>query len=154
PGDPGFYLRMRIAFAPSDSSRVYIVSGTATAGLFRSNDAGISFERLATQSLTSIAVDENNPDVLYLGSYSGSSGLFKSTDGGATLRLIASGLFSAVAVDPQRPQVVYAGLRSGSVLRSVDGGETFSPAGQGITGDRVLGLGIVPAQPTRMFVWM
>jgi photosystem II stability/assembly factor-like uncharacterized protein len=142
---------MRIAFAPTDSSRVYMVSPSETNGLFRSNDAAKSFDRVAIQPLSSIAVHPRNPDVLYVGNSFG--GLFKSTDGGLSLRLIASAPISFIAVDPQSPEVIYAGS-GGSVLRSFDGGQSFSQAGQGLVGDRVLGLGIVPTQPRRLFVWM
>jgi hypothetical protein len=151
PGDPTFFLRMRIAFAPTDSSRVYMVSPSETNGLFRSNDAAKSFDRVAIQPLSSIAVHPRNPDVLYVGNSFG--GLFKSTDGGLSLRLIASAPISFIAVDPQSPEVIYAGS-GGSVLRSFDGGQSFSQAAQGLVGDRVLGLGIVPTQPRRLFVWM
>jgi len=154
-GDPSFYLRARLAFAPSDSSRVYMVagSGSPTMGLFRSNDAGRSFERIAAQALSSIAVDPRDPDVLYLGNGSAPSGLFKSTDGGITLRSVASGAFNYISVDPQSPDIVYA-ASGGSVLRSVDGGESFTPSGPGLYGDRLIGLGLVPTQPRRLYVWM
>ena len=125
PGDPPFYIRTRIAFAPSDSSRVYLVSGTPTLGLFRSNDAGESFDRVAIQPLSSVAVDPRNPDVVFVGYSFGGGGLFKSTDGGLTLRLVANGLIAFIAVDPQRPDDVYA-ASGNSVLRSVNGGESLA----------------------------
>jgi len=153
-GEPSFYTVMAIAFAPNDSQRVYVVSGLGTSGLFRSDDAGDSFTRMATQPLTSIAVDRSDPDVLYVGSYTTPVGLFKSTDGGVTLRLVSSEAISSIAVDPERPEIIYTGLYFGSVLRSVDGGQTFHPAGQGLVGNRAVALGIVTAQPTRLFVWM
>jgi len=153
-GEPSFYTRMAIAFAPSDSRRVYVASLSGTPGLFRSDDAGDSFTRVASQPLASIAVDPSDPDVLYLGSYTTPVGLFKSTDGGVTLRLILSAAISAIAVDPERPEIIYAGLYFGSVLRSVDNGQTFNPSGQGLVGDRALALGIVTARPMTLFVWM
>ena len=64
-------------------------------------------------------------------------------------------LFSSIALDPERPNVIYAGLRQfGRVIRSLDGGQTFAPAEVGLSGDRVLGLGVDPGQPMRLFVWM
>ncbi len=154
PGNPSFWNRTRIAFAPSDSRRVYLVSSSpGSSGLFRSDDAALSFDPLSMEPLRSIAVDPRDPDVLYAGS--ANRGLFKSTDGGRTLtQVVPNGAIETIAIDAQSPQFIYAGLQSGSVLRSVDGGQTFSPAAQGLTGDRVLGLGIVPAQPMRLFAWM
>lgn len=128
-GDPTFYIRTRIAFAPSDSSRVYLVSGGPSTGLFRSNDAGKSFDRVAAETLSTIAVDPRDPNVLYLGNGSGVGGLFKSTDGGLTLLSVARGTISYIAVDPQSPDIVYAA--SGPlVLRSFDGGQSLLQAGR------------------------
>jgi hypothetical protein len=46
------------------------------------------------------------------------------------------------------------GNRSGSVFRSLDGGATFAPAGSGLTGAGVMGLGIDPRNPARLYAWM
>lgn len=149
--NPSFYTRMHVAFAPSDSRRVYVVADSP-GGLFRSNDAGQSFDRLSSRYLTSIAVDPRDPDVLYAADLYG-NGLFKSTDGGLTLRMVQPGYFSSIAVDPQRGYV-YAGLQSGPLLfKSLDG-ETFVAEGRGLSGDRVLALAVDAAQPTRLFAWM
>jgi photosystem II stability/assembly factor-like uncharacterized protein len=153
-GDPSFYTRMAIAFAASDARRVYMVSGYGTTGLFRSDDAGSSFTRVANQSLNSLAVDPRDPDIIYAGNFTTPVGLFKSVDGGVTLQFLSNAPISSIAVDPERPEIIYAGLFVGSVMRSLDGGQTFTPAGQGLSGDRAMVLGIAPAQPTRLFVWM
>ncbi len=151
-GDPPFQVPRRIAFAPSDSRRVYLVGPSA--GLLRSDDSGKIFARMSTEGLASIAVDPSNPDILYVGS-SGTRGVLKSTDGGRTLQqLPTSGSITGISIDPQNPEIVYAGSRTGKVIRSVDGGRTFAPAGVGLTGDRVLGLRVDPSRPTRLFAWM
>jgi photosystem II stability/assembly factor-like uncharacterized protein len=145
--------RMRIAFAPSDSRRAYMVRQGG--GLFRSGDGGQSFDRLLTDTMDALAVDPTDPDVVYVGTFSSGRGLFKSTDGGRSLQqLAASGNFSAVAIDSKNPQVIYAGAWSGLIIRSLDGGQTFSPVTAGLLGDRVLGLAVDPSQPTRLFAWM
>lgn len=150
--NPFFSVPRRIAFAPSQSSRVYMVGPSA--GLLRSDDGGQSFERLSIEQLASIAVDPSNPDVLYAGS-ANTRGVFKSTDGGRTLQQLAtSGFINDLAIDPELPRIVYAGSRAGVVIRSIDGGQTFAPAGTGLTGDRVLGLRIDPSRPSRIFAWM
>jgi photosystem II stability/assembly factor-like uncharacterized protein len=46
-------------------------------------------------------------------------------------------------------------LRQGfEIIRSLDGGQTFSSVTNGLFGDRVLGLGIDSGAPTRLFAWM
>ena len=147
-----FATRMRMAFAPSDSSRVYVTAG----GRFlRSDDGGQSFRDLQPELLGSVAVDPSDPDVVYVGSWSTGRGIFKSPDGGFTLgQLSVRADISAIILDPERPEVLYAGLRAGRVIRSLDGGETFASASVGLLGDRVLGMGIDPKLTTRLFVWM
>lgn len=137
-------------------SRVYVAFPGPTffgGGLYRSDDAGGSFAPVSSLPFGAIAVDPRNPDVLYAGTYGGFDGLFKSTDGGVTLQDLGQpGIYSALAVDRRDPKVIYAGERFGQVIRSRDGGLTFSPASSGLTGAGVHGL----AQDTdgTLFVWL
>jgi photosystem II stability/assembly factor-like uncharacterized protein len=143
----------RIAFAPSDPNRVYVTSYFA--GLYASSDRGTSFDRLSFLALGSLAVDPSDANVIYVGAYADGSGIYKSTDGGHTLQQTAQrGNFYDLAVHPKNPQIVYAAESFGSVLRSLDAGATFTRADRGLSGDRVLGLGVDPVHPSRVFVWM
>jgi photosystem II stability/assembly factor-like uncharacterized protein len=142
-----------IAFAPSDPNRVYVTSYFA--GLYASGDRGASFDRLSFLALGPLAVDPSDANVIYVGAYADDSGIYKSTDGGRTLQQTAQrGNFHDLAVHPKNPQIVYAAERFGSVLRSLDAGATFTRADRGLSGDRVLGLGVDPVHPSRVFVWM
>jgi len=156
-GAPTIYGNSRMAFPTS--SRVYLASPGFPGqdfpgqGLYRSDDAGQSFALLSSLPFGALAVDPTNPDVLYLGTYSSPAGLFKSTDGGQTLQTLGrSGGFSAIVVDRRNPEVIYAGGKFGRVLRSVDGGRTFTPASDGLDGAGVHGL----AQDSEgtLFVWL
>ncbi len=150
---PYFSFFTRIAFAPSDSRRVYVSSGVG--GLLRSDDGGESFQQLQFFSLGSIAVDPGDPNLLYVGSRTGNRGLFKSADGGRTLQQLSVRVdIKTIALDPKRPQVLYAGLQMGTVIRSLDGGQTFALADRGLSGDRLLGLGADPRNPMRLLAWM
>ncbi len=142
----------RLAFA--SPLRVYLVCSVAPeAGLYRSDDAGRSFRLLNTQPAGTIAVDPVNPDVFYIADFNGTTGLFKSIDGGTTLQDLGHpGSYAALAVDRGDPRVVYAGERNGQLLRSLDGGQTFSPASQGLVGAGV--LGIVQDAAGTLYAWM
>ena len=86
-----------IAFDPRNSNRVF--AGTASGGLWQSDDAGASwrpnFDFLPNLSVTAIVVDPSNPNTMYLGTGEASGGLvgvgaFKSVDGGVTWAYLAS----------------------------------------------------------------
>jgi len=124
-------------------------------GLFWSIDGGQSFTKTRASRFGSVAVDPGNADVVYVGAWTTNRGVFKSTDGGRTLQTtgLTTGNFAALAVDPQDSTVVYAGHRTGTVFRSLDGGATFAPAGTGLAGAGVMGLGI-ERSTRRLYVWM
>ncbi|HEY5001084.1 MAG TPA: stalk domain-containing protein, partial [Candidatus Cryosericum sp.] len=99
--------------------------------------------------------------------YAGTSGgAFQSTDGGATWSqgsgmLSGSGILryyfaiTALAVDPANPQTVYAGdtgmMTEGRVLKSTDGGATWTTAASGISSDHVKALAIDPGRPATVY---
>ena len=148
------FFNTRMAFPTG--SRVYLVSPSSPffkPGLYRSDDAGKTFARLSTLRFGAIAVDPTNADTIYVGSYSSGEGLFKSTNGGQTLQDLGQpDFYSAIAVDRRDPNVVYAGQRFGQVIRSLDGGQTFSSASNGLTGAGVHAI----AQDSRgtLYVWL
>jgi photosystem II stability/assembly factor-like uncharacterized protein len=110
-----------------------LYAGTAAigepGGPYRSLDSGATWERVSNGvralSVTDVAVDPANPDVLYASA--GSSGLLRSTDRGATWEIVNLGnskgdpLFgvSRVLFDAAS---IYA---LGANFRSDDGGETW-----------------------------
>ena len=150
-GSPAFYFNTRMAFA--NPTRVYLASPQVRPGLYRSDDAGQTFALLTNQPVGALAVDPRDPNVLYLGDYAGASGLFKSIDGGQTLANLGQpGSFTSLLVDRKNSGFIYAGERFGQVLRSRDGGRTFSPASSGLRGAGV--HGIVQDAGGTLFVWV
>jgi hypothetical protein len=135
-----------IAFDPRNASRVF--AGTASGGLWQSDDAGASwrpnFDFLPNLSVTTIVVDPSNPNTMYLGTGEASAGLvgvgaFKSTDGGVTWAYLVSTNADAtpdwrfvnrLAIHPTQPQVLLAALTNnnlstGAIYRSADGGANW-----------------------------
>jgi photosystem II stability/assembly factor-like uncharacterized protein len=150
----GFYSNTRAAFAPSSASRVYIIPQGG--GLFRSDDTGQSFRRVSVVRLGTLAVDPTDLDVIYLAAFNTRGGLFKSTNGGNTVvSLGVPGNFSAIAIDPRHPQTIYASNRDGGVLRSLNGGATWSSASAGLppTGE-TLAVAVDPNLPARVYAWV
>jgi photosystem II stability/assembly factor-like uncharacterized protein len=96
---------------------------------------------LGNESITSIAIDPSNENIIYAGSSSdfssGTSGkLFRSTDGGKSWDILISGSnarFNAIIIDPINTSTVYAA--NGSIIKSVNAGLTWTDITGGIHTD-------------------
>lgn len=121
-----------------------VFAGTERLGVARSDDRGGTWVSCGPlpRPVRSLAVSPHDPDTVYAGVRP--AAIFQSTDGGATwnelvgLRRVRSRRlwFSpvspftpyvhAIAVSPTTPGVVVAGIEFGAVVRSADGGLTWS----------------------------
>ncbi len=136
-----------LAFDPRNASR--LLAGTASGGLWMSLDAGTTWRAnqdfLPNLSITTIAFDPLNPDVVYLGTGEASAalvgvGAFKSTDAGTTWTYLPATNVDAnsdwrfvnrIAVHPTQPNVLLAAVintnrTTGAVYRSTDSGATWA----------------------------
>ena len=147
-----FTTRTRAAWAPGSATRVYLMPTNA---LFRSDDAGLSFTRVARGGFGALAVDPANPDVVYVGAFFGGpfNGLFKSVDGGTTLTSLGvPGSFRSLSIDTQG--AIYAGNASGGVVRSADGGASWTDASAGLPGGQTLAVAADPLVAGRVYAWI
>jgi photosystem II stability/assembly factor-like uncharacterized protein len=126
-----------IAIHPHDPQIVYV--GTQY-GPYRSDDGGQHWKRLPFPEqggvVWTIVFHPQNPQVLYLGT--APPAVYKSEDGGASWRRLpivpTSGAVRMafpmrvirLAIDPNNANNIYAALEVGGVIRSQDGGETWS----------------------------
>lgn len=131
-----------------------IVAGTRSAGLLRSGDGGTTWEAagLEGQIVKSVAFSPSEAGVLYAGAKPPM--VFVSRDGGGTwaelegfrdipglkmwfspAELPGTAYVQGLAVSPTEPQVVLAGIEFGAVVRSEDGGQTWSKHRQGAVRD-------------------
>ena len=131
---------------PTNSRIIY--AGAAGGGVWKSTDAGTTFNPIFEeycQSIGAIALDPSDPDnTIYVGtgetwtrnSVSIGDGLFKSRDGGATWKKIGfdnSERIANVIVNPKNPKEIYVGVLGAlwsdsderGVYKSTDGGETW-----------------------------
>ena len=118
-----------LAMATSDPD--ILIAGTLD-GVYRSRNAGVTWERIAPEAggeiknVESIAIEPANPDVIYAGTWHLP---WKTSDGGKTWHNIKAGLIDdsdifSIIIDPARPEVVYASACSG-IYKSESGGEIF-----------------------------
>jgi photosystem II stability/assembly factor-like uncharacterized protein len=130
----------------ADPMRPRIVyAGTQGAGVFRSDDGGLTWQPsgLAGHIVKSLAVSRVAPETVYAGTKPAL--VFVSRDGGATwheltaFRRIRSrwlwfspaerpftAYVQALALSPTDSGIIIAGIEAGAVVRSTDGGKTWS----------------------------
>ena len=136
-----------VAGVPGKPDILYV--GTASSGLYKSVNGGITFDPVFetgnTLSIGAIAVQPDNPDVVYVGTGEGAvrnsisfgDGIYKTTDGGKSwkhLGLQTSERFSRIVIHPTNPQVVLAAAMGKAfgpggergIYRSTDGGATWT----------------------------
>jgi photosystem II stability/assembly factor-like uncharacterized protein len=125
-----------------------IYAGTAGGGVWKSNDAGTTFNPIFDdycQSIGAVEVDPNDPDnVVYVGtgetwtrnSVSYGDGLYKSTDGGTTWKKLGfekSERIANIIVNPKNSNEVYVAVLGAlwsnsderGIYKSSDAGETW-----------------------------
>jgi photosystem II stability/assembly factor-like uncharacterized protein len=145
-----------ITVHPSQPDIIYV--GTHD-GPYRTTDAGESWQRLALPErdlqVWSILVHPGNPRRLYAGT--SPVGVFRSDDGGDTWRRLPKAVLPErvnmgfacrvmrMVADPARPETIYAGLEVGGIMRTDDGGETWTDC----TGD-LLRLAELPHLKSRI----
>jgi photosystem II stability/assembly factor-like uncharacterized protein len=158
----------------SPSSANIILVGSATGGIFRSVDGGISFVPVSDNqvdlAIGSIAFAKSNPQIVYAGmgdpkgGYYG-SGVLKSTNAGQSWRRVndpslpSPGHVSKIEVDPTNPNRVYVAQYSRLVdtrrlssgfFYSTDGGVSWTKTMSGLPRD----VAIDVANPKTIYVGM
>jgi photosystem II stability/assembly factor-like uncharacterized protein len=129
-------------------NRDILYVGTASSGLYKSTNGGVTFDPVFesgnTLSIGAIAIQADRPEVVYVGTGEGAvrnsisfgDGIYKTLDGGRTwkhLGLPSSERFSRIVIHPTNPMVVIAaamGRAFGTggergIYRSADGGATW-----------------------------
>lgn len=112
----------------------------ASSGAFKTGDGAANWSSIGgtlnPSLVRCLAVDANTPGTLYAGS---GSGVFKSTDGGATWTPTnRSGSANAptnvqtISIDPTNSNVLYVGTQFSFLLKSTDGGNSYTQINQGI----------------------
>lgn len=141
-----------LAFDPGDASGKRVFAGGVSGGLWLNTniyDGNTQWQAIdnfwANLSVSAIAFDPADPDIIYVGTGEGwgigfsgqqGTGIFKSTDGGQTFNLLSAStgfLFvnDLVVRREGNQSVLYAGVdRSGFTIeglqRSTDGGQSFT----------------------------
>jgi photosystem II stability/assembly factor-like uncharacterized protein len=127
-----------------DGSGQWLFLG-AHAGLFRSNDAGRSWQQVPVATKHShldvmdIAPDPKDPKAIYIGTHE--AAVLKSTDGGKTWKEASSGIggpdVHGLAIDPTMPFKLHAAVRDKGegIYRTMDQGGKWVRVDDGPQGE-------------------
>jgi photosystem II stability/assembly factor-like uncharacterized protein len=132
PGLPkGVIGRIGVSVSASRPSRVYAVIEAADGGIFRSDNAGATWQlvnnsrsyRFLASSYSHVFADPQNPDVIYIPWME----LFKSTDGGHTLTVVALPHSDNhdLWIDPKNNKRMIEGSDGGAIV-TLNGGNSWS----------------------------
>ncbi|HEY8715425.1 MAG TPA: hypothetical protein VIM00_08575, partial [Candidatus Acidoferrum sp.] len=142
-GLPGEELgRMGIAFAPSNTRRIYLIVDAKAGGLYRSDDTGENWQRMSQDKriwqrgwyFGEVTVDPQDPDTVY----TPNTTLYRSHDGGKTFEAFKGAPggddYHQLWIDPDEPRRMILGTDQGTIITR-NGGETWSswynqPTGQ------------------------
>lgn len=161
----------------SDGIRSNIIVGK---GIYKSEDAGASWESLGlndTGQIGAVKINPNDPNIVYAAAIgqpfksNSERGLYKTTDGGKTWNkiLFISDKIGIVDIEfsPENPDIIYAasweverkpwtilsGSKDGGIYKSVDAGENWIKLSEGLPSGNIgkIDLAVTPADPHRLY---
>jgi photosystem II stability/assembly factor-like uncharacterized protein len=127
----GIWGKIGVAYAPSNSNRVFALIEANEGGLFRSENGGESWKRVCDHRgirqrawyYTTITVDPVNQDIVWCPQVP----MLRSIDGGKTFNVV-KGMYHGdnhdIWIDPKNPKRMVAG-NDGGINVTVNGGQTW-----------------------------
>jgi len=143
---------LRFAVDPAAPDTIYLASGDA---LLKTTDGGRHWAAVAggfaVLPLNAIAIDPVDPATIYVAGGSpwdyGGFPIYKSIDGGVHWTAVSTDRPSAViGIAPSLSSTLYAG-ENDVVVKSTDGGTSWTERGMGLTGFYISALAIDPRNP-------
>ncbi len=122
-------------------------------GVNRSSDRGKTWitNTPANSFVSAAAQSSSRLQTVYAELFPG--GLYRTDDFGLTWKPVNDRVdITAITVSPSSPNTVYISDLGGDILKSTDGGVTFSALGTGVDGSFVAGLAIDPSNQSRLYL--
>ena len=139
-----------IAIDPNDSK--FVVVGGLT-GVYRSNDAGKSWEKISDQiNVESLAIDPRNRDRIFVGTWRQG---WRTDDGGRNWKHIAEGMvldtdMFSITIDEKNPDNIWVAT-CGWVYNSTNGGDKWTRYKDGFENRRIHDVEIDPTDPNVIY---
>jgi photosystem II stability/assembly factor-like uncharacterized protein len=150
-----------LAMAESDHNIIYLGTGEGFgnvdaidgAGIFKSTDRGVTWNQLSSTvdfpDINRIIIDPSNADIVLTAT---NDGIYRSTNGGSSwIQVLDNALIQDLKASPNNFSIQYATQNSLGVLKSTDGGETWSLSNNGMRPNGRVEIAISPVDPLRIF---
>jgi photosystem II stability/assembly factor-like uncharacterized protein len=142
-------------------------------GIYRTVDGGENWVKVLPAArndsynseslrMTVVAISPSEPGIVYAGD--GESGFYRSSDGGDSWILqtlssgggygppgVRAGIPISAAVDPLDPDTIYVNNYNGGIIKSADGGVTWSNCSSGYTGADLHAVSLDPNNPETVY---
>ena len=154
-----------LAMSPANPNVIYAGTGEGYiydylggTGIWKSTDRGQTWQQLGStannnfQYITRMIIDPQNENLLLA---STTTGIYRTTNGGLNwTQVYNSGGISVdqIIVNPRNFKTQYATVNSTGILKSVDGGITWSPSSTGVNGVARMELAIAPTDTSRLYI--
>jgi hypothetical protein len=168
------------SLAVLDSDFRTVLVGAASGGVFKSTNAGITwepiFDRYASGSIGDVAFFQKNPDLIWVGTGEANNrnpqgwgdGIYKSTDGGKTFANVGlknTYQIARIVTHPTDPNIVYVAAIGDlwaydgdrGLFKTVDGGMTWKKMVNGLPNDGKTGCTEIvmdPSDPNVLYIGM
>jgi photosystem II stability/assembly factor-like uncharacterized protein len=143
-----------LAVSPNFAEDRLVLAGTEAHGLLRSDDGGATWHRppaMADHSVTALAFSSQSAtgaDRAHTIAAATESGIAISHDGGETWHITSpepAEVLSLMCLVEDGGEVLLAGLHRRGIVRSRDGGATWTPSDDGLSARLLVGLTLSPA---------
>ncbi|MEW6368699.1 MAG: hypothetical protein AB1714_29065 [Acidobacteriota bacterium] len=147
------------ALAVDRASSSVLYAGTLL-GVYKTTDGGAAWRQCASgvlgqTSVTSVAVDPTDSNVVYAGTWN--KGVFRSANAGGAWTPSRAGMgsswsVSSFAINPTNPKMVYASTIGAHIFQSSDGGKKWKRNCSGLDCPYVYAVTLDPADPAVVYV--
>lgn len=146
-----------LAIDPHNHSTIYAATLVSSGGVLKSVDSGATWQPaglgITGSEVDFVRVSPLTPNLLYAATFGGS--FFNSVDGGANWMLVRTTAFApagSVVFDPSSASTIYLLSPVEGLLKSINGGQTWTPMNRGLNNPSALALAINPLTPSTLYL--